>query len=364
MHDVRSTGSGNNIKRLLRGHLSGESSMSTEQTTPSPVLFFDTVNAYQRSSAIKAAIELEVFTAIAESHQTVPSLAKRCQASERGMRILCDYLSVIGFLIKEDNHYRLTPDSAMFLDKGSPAYMGSAIEFLLSPMLMKSFDQLTEAVREGGTTLPEEGTIAPEHPVWVKFARAMSPMMAMPAQLMAKQIEMEAGRKIKVLDIAAGHGMYGITVAQHNPLAEIIAVDWPNVLEVAKDNARKAGVEDRYSTIAGSAFEVDFGRHYDLVLLTNFLHHFDEETCVKLLKKVHAALSEEGKAVTVEFVPNEDRVSPPPSAMFSLVMLGSTPKGDAYTFRELEKMFVDAGFKRSELHQLPPTPQQLIITYK
>jgi cyclopropane fatty-acyl-phospholipid synthase-like methyltransferase len=192
----------------------------------------------------------------------------------------------------------------------------------------------------------------------------MAPMMTMPAQLMTRLINMETGRRIKVLDIAAGHGMFGITVAQHYPEAEIIAVDWPNVLEVAKENAQKAGVSDRYSAIAGSAFEVDFGRHYDLVLLTNFLHHFDVETCVKLLRKVHAALSEDGRVLTVEFVPNEDRVSPPPSAMFSLMMLGSTPKGDAYTFKEFEEMFTDAGFSRSELHQLEPTPQQVIISYK
>jgi ubiquinone/menaquinone biosynthesis C-methylase UbiE len=339
--------------------------MSAEQqTTPSPVLFFDTVNAYQRSSAIKAAIELEVFAAIAEGNQTAQSIANKCQASERGIRILCDYLSIIGFLTKDSDGYRLTPDSAMFLDKNSPAYMGGALEFLLSPMLTKGFDNLTEAVRRGGTVMSEEGTIAPEHPVWVDFARAMAPMMVMPAQLMARQIEMEAGRKIKVLDIAAGHGMYGITVAQQNPDAEIVAVDWANVLEVAKANAQKAGVADRYSTIPGSAFEVEFGRNYDLVLLTNFLHHFDVETCVKLLKKVYAALSEDGRAVTVEFVPNEDRVSPPPSAMFSLVMLGSTPGGDAYTFREFEEMFSAAGFSRSELHQLQPSPQQLVISYK
>jgi cyclopropane fatty-acyl-phospholipid synthase-like methyltransferase len=252
----------------------------------------------------------------------------------------------------------------MFLDKNSQAYMGNAVEFLLSPMLTKGFDNLTEAVRQGGTVLPEEGTIAPEHPVWVHFARAMAPMMTMPAQLMAKLIEIDDGRKLKVLDIAAGHGMFGITVAQANPEAEIIAVDWPNVLEVAKENARKAGVSDRYGTIAGSAFEVDFGHHYDLVLLTNFLHHFDAETCVKLLKKVYAALSEHGRVVTVEFVPNEDRVSPPPSAMFSLVMLGSTPQGDAYTFKELEEMFNHAGFSRSEMHQIEPSPQQVIISYK
>jgi predicted nicotinamide N-methyase len=338
--------------------------MTTPQSEPSPVLFFDTVNAYQRTSAIKAAIELDIFTAIGEGNSTIQELSQRCRASERGMRILCDYLTIIGFLTKEDGHYKLTPDSVVFLDKNSQAYVGSAIEFLLSPMLTRGFDDLTEAVRQGGTALPEEGTIAPEHPVWVHFARAMSSMQAMPAQLMTRLIEMEPGRKLKVLDIAAGHGIFGITVALHNPGAEIIALDWPNVLEVAKENAEKAGVSDRYSTIAGSAFEVEFGRNYDLVLLTNFLHHFDVETCKSLLKKVYQALAEGGRAVTVEFVPNEDRISPPMSAVFSLVMLGSTPKGDAYTFREFEEMFREAGFSRSELQQIPPAPQQVIISYK
>lgn len=338
--------------------------MSTEQAAPSPILFFETVNAYQRSAAVKAAVELDVFTAIAEGNQTAGAVAERSGASERGVRILCDYLTVLGFLKKENGAYSLTPDSAAFLNKNSPGYMGDAIGFLLSPMLMKGFETLTDAVRQGGTVIPEEGTIAPEHPIWVEFARAMAPMMTMPAQMMTQKITTEAGRKLKVLDIAAGHGMYGISVARANPDAEIVAVDWPNVLEVAKENARKAGIESRYSTIPGSAFDVDFGGPYDVVLLTNFLHHFDVETCVKLLQKVHAALAEDGRAVTVEFVPNEDRVSPPPSAMFSLVMLGGTPGGDAYTFKEFDEMFHRAGFTRSELHQLDPTPQQLIISYK
>ncbi|HYG81789.1 MAG TPA: class I SAM-dependent methyltransferase [Pyrinomonadaceae bacterium] len=338
--------------------------MSTEQAMPSPILFFETVNAYQRSAAVRAAVELEVFTAIGEGNQTARAIAERCKASERGVRILCDYLTVIGFLKKENGAYSLTQDSAVFLNKHSPAYMGDAIGFLLSPMLVKGFETLTDAVRKGGTAIPDEGTIAPEHPVWVEFARAMAPMMMMTAQMMTQRLGTQPGRKVRVLDIAAGHGMYGISLARANPDAEIVALDWPNVLEVAKENARQAGVEGRYSTIPGSAFDVDFGGPYDLVLLTNFLHHFDVETCVKLLEKVHAALAEGGRAVTIEFVPNEDRVSPPPSAMFSLVMLGGTPGGDAYTFREFEEMFRRAGFTRSELHQLDPTPQQMIISYK
>ena len=338
--------------------------MSKEMQQPSPELFFQTVNAYQRPAAIKAAVELDLFTALGEGQKTAQELAFACEASERGVRILCDYLVIMGFLTKADGRYGLTQDSAVFLDRRSPAYMGGTLEFLLSPMLLSGFENLTAAVRKGGTVMTEGGTVAPENPVWVKFARAMAPMMAMPAQFMAKLVNPDGVGKLKVLDIAAGHGLFGIAFAQHNPQAEVVALDWPNVLQVAKENAERAGVGDRYSTLEGSAFDVDYGSDYDLVLLTNFLHHFDPETCESLLRKVHAALKTGGRAVTLEFVPNDDRVSPPVPAAFSMMMLGSTPGGDAYTFSELEQMFKNAGFTKSELRPLEATPEHLVISHK
>jgi SAM-dependent methyltransferase len=330
---------------------------------PSPQLFFQTINAYQRTEALKAAIDLEVFTAISEGNNTSSEIAKRCETSERGMRILCDYLTIMGMLSKENEHYTLTPDSAFFLDKHSPAYLGGTTEFLCSPMLTDGTKNLAEAVRKGGTAMAGEGTIGPENPVWVKFARAMGPMMAMPAQLIPKLVDPQANQKLKILDIAAGHGLFGIGFAKNNPQAEIVALDWAAVLAVAKENARLAGV-DRYSTIEGSAFDVDFGSGYDLVLLTNFLHHFDPPTCETLLRKVRTALGEGGRAVTLEFVPNDDRVTPPDAAAFSMMMLCSTPAGDAYTFAELEQMFNNAGFSRSTIYPLPPTIQQVVISEK
>ena len=149
-----------------------------------------------------------------------------------------------------------------------------------------------------------------------------------------------------MLDIAAGHGLFGIEVAKQSPQARIVAVDWAQALEVAKRNAENAGVANRYQTLPGSAFDVEFGGPYDIVLLTNFLHHFDAPTCVRLLKKVHAATKRGGRVATLEFVPNADRVSPPMAAAFSLTMLATTASGDAYTFRELESMYREAGFER------------------
>ena len=331
---------------------------------PSPQLFFQTINAHQRTEALKAAIELEVFTAIGEGNTTAAEIAKRCQTSERGMRILCDYLTIMEMLTKQGDRYGLTLDSATFLDKRSPAYLGGATEFLCSPLMFENTKRIADAVRKGGTVMEDEGTVSAENPVWVKFARGMAQLMAMPAQLMAKLVDPQPAGKLKILDIAAGHGLFGIAFAANNPEAEVTALDWKSVLEVAKENAQKAGVSDRYHTIEGNAFDVDFGSGYDLVLLTNFLHHFDPQTNEALLRKVHAALADGGRAVTLEFVPNEDRVTPPDSAGFSLIMLIGTPSGDAYTFSELEKMFANAGFSRSTHHPLPPTIQQVVISEK
>ena len=334
------------------------------QTPPSPERFFQTANAYQLSAALKAAVELDLFTAVAEGNRDAPSLAARCGASERGVRILSDYLVVIGMMTKDEGGYGLTQDSAVFLDRRSPAYMGGTLEFLLAPALTANFEDLAGAVRRGGTTAPGGGTVSVENPVWVKFARAMAPMAAMPAEGIAAAVLAGRGGPLKVLDVAAGHGLYGIAFARQNPEAEVVALDWPAVLEVARENARAAGVEARHSGIEGDAFGADFGDGYDFVLLTNFLHHFGPPTCVRLLRKVREALAPGGAAVTLEFVPDEGRVSPPIPAAFSLTMLAGTEGGDAYTFPELERMFAEAGFAHSELYALPASPQKLIISRK
>ncbi len=331
---------------------------------PSPVRLFDTLTAYQRAEALKAAIELDVFSAIAEGNTSSEAVAKRCNASPRGARILCDYMVVCGFLNKENSRYSLAPDSAAFLDKRSPAYMGGATVFLNSPLLAAHFSSLAQAVRKGGTASETDGTVEADNPVWVEFARGMAPFTAMPAEAIAGLLRIQEAGACKVLDIAAGHGMFGIALARHNPQATVVALDWASVLALAKENAQKAGLDGRYRLLPGSAFAVEFGSGYDVILLTNFLHHFDAPTCESLLRKCHAALKPGGRVATLEFVPNDDRVTPVESAGFSLVMLASTPGGDAYTFAELERMCRNAGFTRNEIHALPPGPQHVVISHK
>jgi 2-polyprenyl-3-methyl-5-hydroxy-6-metoxy-1,4-benzoquinol methylase len=330
--------------------------MSSPQGAPNPGLIFKTLNAYQETYALKGAVELDLFTHIADGATTAKAIAESAKASERGIRILCDFLTVNGFLTKSGDTYGLTPTAAAFLSKRSPHYLGSMAMFLAHDHLIQHFTDMGAVVRKGGSL--GKATLEPENPIWVEFARSMAPFISIGAGIAAQKI----GAASKILDISAGHGLFGISVAKLNPLALVYGLDWANVLEVAKENAAKAGLGDRFHTIPGSAFDVDFGSGYDLVMLPNFLHHFDIPTCIMLLKKARASMAPGGRVATIEFVPNPDRVSPPMAASFSLQMLGGTPAGDAYTFDELAGMCREAGFGESVAISLEPTPQTLVLT--
>ena len=336
-----------------------------DDTQQSPIAkLFASFTAYQLTAAMRAAIELDLFTAIGEGNRTVAALAKRCSASERGIRMLADSMAAHGFLTKSGSEYGLTQEAETFLDRRSPAAAGSSIYFTSSPHVVRGFDRLTDAVRKGGTAVEHDDALTPEHPMWVEFARAMAPIARFGAQLLANVLAIEQAPPGKVLDVAAGHGWYGITLAQRNPTLDVFALDWRNVLEVAKENAREAGVADRHHTIEGDAFTADIGGGYQWILLTNILHHFDAAGCETLIRKMHGALAPGGRLVTVEFVPDETRTTPVEAATFSLVMLAGTPGGDAYTVSELDRMLRNGGFAKNELHHLTPSVQHVVISTK
>ena len=341
----------------------GNSAMHNESAGAAltPAVVFENLQAHQRTFALKAAIELDIFRAIGQGPAGAAAIARHAKASERGIRILCDFLVVNGLLQKVDGRYQHTPSSAAFLDPASPACLASVVHFLSRPELHGPVHQLADIIRNGRTVLPGEGTVEPENPVWVEFAQSMAPMMAPLAAPLGQVVLQGRTSPMRILDIAAGHGLFGIEIAKQNRNANVTGLDWAPVLRVALENAKKANVHDRYDMLPGSAFEVDFRGPYDAILLTNFLHHFDRDTCVGLLKKVHASLKPGGTVATLEFVPNEDRVSPPMPAAFALTMLITTVSGDAYTFNELSEMKIKAGFRDVTQHPIPQSPHTIVL---
>ena len=234
------------------------------------------------------------------------------------------------------------------------------MDFLAAPeMIELFFRDPASYVRNGGST--GLANVSPDHPIWVRFAEAMVPFAAANARRIATHIANFSNPPHTVLDVAAGHGLYGIEVAKAVPDALVTAVDWAPVLAVAKVNAEAAGIADRFHMVAGSAMDLDWGCDFDLILLPNFLHHFTFDTCVSLLRKTKLSLAADGQALGIEFVPNEDRISPPIPAMFAFWTLATTPGGDAHTERELCEMARNAGFRGAKTRPLAPGPESLVV---
>jgi hypothetical protein len=131
-----------------------------------------------------------------------------------------------------------------------------------------------------------------------QFRREHAPLMMGAALDIADLLGDRRRRQVESPGHRCRSRSFRYPVALKNPYAQIVALDWAAVLEVAKRNAAGMGVSGRYSTIAGSAFDADYGTGYDIALITNFLHHFDRATCVGFLKRVHAALKPAGRSIT------------------------------------------------------------------
>ena len=330
---------------------------------PNPGLVWDTLTAHHRSAALRAAVQLNVFGALSAGHATAQAIAQFCGASERGIRILCDYLTIVGLIAKSaEGQYAHTASSAVFLAPDSPASMAPTVPFLLNAKILRASDVLTETIRRGQTAL-EEPLAGEEVTEWVTFAESMHPMMGAAAEFMA-EVGSRGGAPAKVLDVAASHGLFGLAFAHRNAATKIVALDFPSVLDVTRVKVAAAGRAGQYEFLPGSAFTVDLGTGYDVILVTNLYHHFDMPTCETLMRRFHAALKPGGMMLTLEMVPNEDRISPPAPAAFSLMMLANTPAGDAFTLSEYQQMLAAAGFGGVEKHDVPQSPQQLVVAVK
>jgi 2-polyprenyl-3-methyl-5-hydroxy-6-metoxy-1,4-benzoquinol methylase len=273
------------------------------------------------------------------------------------MRILCDYLAIQGLIAKSEGRYAHTATSAAFLDRRSPVSMAPTLPFMMNNKILMAFRGLTETIRQGRTSL-EEPLAGEEVAEWVLFARSMQPMMAAAAEFIA-EIVLSGGMPARVLDVAASHGLFGFAVVSRAPACELVVQDFPSVLDVTSENARAAGIP--VTLLPGSAFTVELGTGYDVVLVPNFFHHFSVDDNITLMKRFYNAMRPGGRMMILEMVPNEDRLTPPAAASFAMMMLGNTVSGDAYTMAEYGRMLDAAGFGERELMDVPMAPQQLIV---
>src|SRR5881398_2710674 len=319
--------------------------------------------AYAPPLIISAAAGNKVFDALENSAKTAEEVAKKTGASPRALRILMNALVGLD-LLKKDRRgkYSLTPESAAFLISNKP---GTHAGFFgtIAPQHISRWLRLTDIVREGRPAVAvnqeTEGT-----EFFSQLVENIIPMSYPPAQALGDHLRLvKTKNEIRVLDLAAGSGIWGIALAEKSPRVRVTAVDWAGMIPTTKRITQKFGVGDRFNYLEGDVLKANFGNGYDIATLGHILHSEGEERSRQLLKKTFSALKPGGIIAVAEWLVNDKRTEPTHSLMFAVQMLVNTEKGDTFSFNEIKNWLEEAGFKKVRKLKAPG-PSPLVLATK
>jgi ubiquinone/menaquinone biosynthesis C-methylase UbiE len=319
--------------------------------------------AYAPPLIISAGVSNQVFDSLEDGAKTPEQVAEKTGASARALRILMNALAGLN-LLKKDRHgkYSLTPESAAFLLSKNP---GTHAGFFgtIAPQIISRWLRLSDIVREGRPAVAvnqeTEGT-----EFFSQLVENIIPLSYPPAQKLADHLKVAKTKNdIRVLDLAAGSGIWGIALAQKSPRVRVAAVDWAGMIPTTKRITQKFGVGDRFNYVEGDILEANFGSGYDIATLGHILHSEGEDRSRQLLAKTFRALISGGTIAIAEWLVNDHRTKPLPSLMFAVQMLVNTEKGDTFSFNEIKNWLEGAGFKKVRKVEAPG-PSPLILATK
>jgi SAM-dependent methyltransferase len=331
------------------------SSPAASPPTPEKIMQF--AWGYAAPLILEAAIRNRVFDALDDGPKTVAETRAKTGASERGLFAIMNALVGLEFLARDEaGRYSLTPESATFLVSSKPAYFGGFLAHI-SEQLIPDWLNLTTVVQTGKPVVPvnrhSEGSAFFEQFVAGLFAMNYGSAVAAAEALGVAS----ATEPVKVLDLAAGSGVFGIGIAQRSPHVTVTAVDWPNVLEITRKTATQCGVADRFTYVAGDLDSADFGKGHNVATLGHILHTEGEVRSRSLIQKTYDALAPGGTIVIAEFLVNADRRGPLSGLLFGVNMLLHSDVGGTYSFEEIRGWLEEAGFKDARLVESPgPSP--------
>lgn len=318
--------------------------------------------AYAPPLVISAGVNNKVFDSLEDGAKTAEQVAQETGASARSLGILMNALVGLGLLKKDQGKYSLTHESSTFLLSTKP---GTHAGFFgtIAPHLISKWLQLSDIVREGRPTVAVnqemEGT-----EFFSQLVENIIPLSYPPAQKLADHLKVaKTKEEIRVLDIAAGSGIWGIALVQKSPRVRVTAVDWAGMIPTTKRITQNFGVADRFDYVEDDILEANFGSGYDIATLGHILHSEGEERSRRLLAKTFRALKSGGTIAIAEWLVNDDRTKPLPSLMFAVQMMVNTEKGDTFSFNEIKNWLEDAGFKKVRRLDAPG-PSPLILATK
>ncbi len=312
---------------------------------------------------LEAAIRHRVFDVLDSGAKTLSEVVKETGASERGLAAVMNALVGLEFLAKDlQGRYSLTPESATFLVSTKPSFMGGMIRHGSSQLIPKWL-HLNEVVATGrpATSVNQQGDGTE---FFTEFVNDIFPLSYPAAKALAQYLDCDAyGRKVRVLDLAAGSGVWGIALAQCSDAVHVTAVDWPGVIPVTRKTVTKFGLSERFSFIEGDLLGADFGSGRDIATLGHILHSEGEERSRALLAKTFESLSSGGTIAIAEFLVNPERTGPVNGLFFAVNMLVNTDTGNTYSFEEIADWLTEAGFVNSRTLDAPG-PSPLILATK
>jgi 2-polyprenyl-3-methyl-5-hydroxy-6-metoxy-1,4-benzoquinol methylase len=331
--------------------------------TVTRVGLLDMMQAVRRAGVLRAGMKLNIFDGLADGPADPETLAAWADLPARGVRVLLNALAAIGVLEAEGGRFSLADGASDLLVTASPGYFGHAMKLAGSDYEWEALASLAEAVRADGTVL-EVNAETPDFGYWEDFAVSPTGNTEPMAELMAEVLLKWSGARpaLDVLDVACGHGMYGYALAARDPRVRVWDVDWPNVLDVAEEHARRLGVANRVNRIPGDMFTVPLGGPYDITVITNVLHHFSRAKATEMIRRLGEVTKPDGRLAVVTISADARRPADNPIPhLFSALMLTWTREGEAHPISDYAQMLAEGGFTVPDLYELPGIPLTLLV---
>jgi len=296
---------------------------------------------FQTSRVLLCGAQLDLFTLLAENPLSAAEVAAKRNADPRGITILLDALSALGYLDKTDGRYQTEPSVVPLLSADARESLLPIV--LHQGWLWQSWSQLTDIVLGKSTASMNETGALSEGSV-KSFIGAMHVIASKKAPEVVAAVE--PGNARRFLDVGGGSGTYTLAFLAAVPQLRATLFDLPPVIEMARKRVRDAGVGDRVSLVSGDFYKDTLPPGHDLALLSAIIHQNSLAENVALYRRIHDALEPGGRIVVRDYVMSADRTVPPEGAMFAVNMLAGTRGGGTYTYEEIADGLSAAGFHR------------------
>jgi ubiquinone/menaquinone biosynthesis C-methylase UbiE len=330
-----------------------------QELSPRPLMRI--LGDFANSQILDASLEYDFFTLIHKGFQTSDDIAREAGTDPRATRIVLDSLPALGLVEKRDEKYFLTSMADVFLVQGKPSYVGDFRHVALA--LWNGMAHLKESLKTG-KPLSRMDTDT-ELPVWEKLVLGIIVIAEPVAKALCDILKIGTERKgIRVLDIAGGSSIFGMTILGRDLSAQVAQLDWPNVNAVAKKANKERGLEGKIRFIDGEHHSAKIENdYYDLVIASNFCRFESPKGNQELFTKAQSALKAGGIFIVNDFVPNEERTEPTFALRFSVYTLTHTPEGECWTLSQYSDWLKNAGFSSIETHaDIPKTlPGTMLI---